>query len=189
MAGQTVMTPNGPFTLARSCDGCTLCCKVMEAAPIGKPAGTWCTHCIRGVGCGIHETRAPVCREYHCGWLIDGSLSEEWRPERAHLILTYRDEGRSMSVHVDEDYPDAWLGEPYYSQFKRWAALSLGVGGRVMAYVGDRGFVVLPDRHVALGLLTADDFVFVEHLPNGQWDARKVGHEEAAALKRSDASL
>ena len=189
MAGPTVMTPNGPFTLARGCDGCTLCCKVMEAEPIGKKADTWCVHCVKTKGCGVHETREPVCRDYHCGWLIDGSLGEEWHPERAHLIISYRDEGRSMTVHADADYPDAWMREPFYSQFRRWAEMSLAAGGRILGYVGPQVFAILPDRHVPLGALAPDDYVFIEHLPNGRWDARKVGHEEAAALEASGAVL
>lgn len=184
MPGPTVMTANGPFTLARGCDGCTLCCKVLEAEPIGKPANVWCVHCVKTKGCAIHETRPPVCREYHCGWLIDASLGEEWRPETAHLIISYRDEGRSMTVHADEDYPDAWMREPYYTQIKRWAALSLAHGGRVLGYVGNQGFAILPDRHIALGTLAPQDYVFIERLPDGGWDARKVSAEEAAALRR-----
>ena len=189
MAGQTVMTPNGPFQLARGCDGCTLCCKVLEAEPIGKPANVWCVHCVKGVGCGIHLSRPPVCREYHCGWLIDGTLGEEWRPETAHIIITYRNEGMRLNAHADEDYPDAWLKEPYYSQLKRWAAMGLERGGQVFAYVGRQASVFLPDRHVEVGPLDPEDIIFIERLPSGDWNARKVSHEEAAALRASGAVL
>jgi len=187
MPGPTVDTPNGPFTLARGCDGCTLCCKVLAAEPIGKKMNQWCVHCIKGVGCGIHLTREPVCRNYHCGWLIDGSLGEEWRPETAHIIITYDMDGRRLNVHADEDYPDAWRSEPYYSQLKAWAAMALPRGGQVVGYVGKEVSVFLPDRHVDLGVLTDDDYLFIERLAGGGWDARKVNEDEAAKLQQSGA--
>jgi hypothetical protein len=41
----------------RSCGDCTLCCKVMAVEALGKPAGSWCSHCKPGRGCLIYETR------------------------------------------------------------------------------------------------------------------------------------
>ena len=104
--GLTVDTPNGPFTLARGCDGCTLCCKVMQVdAPIDKPMNRWCVHCIQGTGCGIHATRPPVCRNFHCVWLMDAGFGEEWRPELCRMVLWLDLEGRRLNANVDEDFP------------------------------------------------------------------------------------
>jgi hypothetical protein len=37
----------------RSCDSCTLCCKLMPVDQHAKPAATWCPHCESGSGCRI----------------------------------------------------------------------------------------------------------------------------------------
>jgi hypothetical protein len=184
-SGATVQTPRGPFALARSCSGCTLCCRVLEATTLDKPMGVLCRHCVVGAGCGVHATRVDECRNYHCGWLIDGTLGEEWRPELAHLIITYDLEGRRLNVNADPDHADAWRREPYYSQLKCWAAAALERNGQVVAYVGHHVFAILPDRHVDLGILTADDYLYFEHLADGSWDARKVNEQEAEELRRT----
>jgi hypothetical protein len=181
--GATVQTPRGPFTLARNCDGCTLCCKVLAAEPLGKPMNQWCVHCVPGRGCGIHATRPPVCRNYSCGWLIDGALGEEWRPETAHIIITYDLDGRRLNANADEDHPDAWRCEPYYSQLKDWAAQAMPRNGQVVAYVGNHVFVILPHGHADLGVLGPEEFIFFELLADGTWDARKVDEKEAEALR------
>jgi len=183
--GMTVQTPNGPFTLARSCDGCTLCCKVLAAPPLNKPMGQWCTHCVQGEGCGIHATRPEVCSGFHCYWLINGELGEEWRPDLCHMVLSLDLDGRRLNANADPDYPEAWLGEPYYSQLRAWARFALPRNGQVVAYGGDRVFVILPDRHVELGRLEPDDYIFIEHLAGDRWDAHKVNEEEAAALRQA----
>lgn len=180
-----VDTPNGPFMLARNCNGCTLCCKVMIAEePINKPANQWCVHCDAHKGCAIHETRPPVCRNFHCVWLIDGALGEEWQPERCHMVLSLDLGGRRINAHTDQDHPDAWRTEPYYTQLKQMAAFSLPRGGQVVAYLGREVFVMLPDGHAELGELGPDDYIFIEDLGEGRYTARKVDEEGAEALRR-----
>jgi hypothetical protein len=187
--GPTVQTPQGPVTLARTCDGCTLCCRVLEATTLGKPMGVLCRHCVVGTGCSIHATRPDECRNYHCGWLLDATLGEEWRPERAHIIITYDLDGRRLNVNADPEHPDAWRTEPYYSQLKSWAAAALPRKGQVVAYVGRHTFVILPDRHVDLGVFTDDDYIYIEQLQPAEWNARKLNQEEADAISRSDGTL
>jgi hypothetical protein len=183
--GLTVPTSHGPVTLVRGCDGCTLCCRVLEATSLDKPMGVLCRHCVVGQGCGIHATRVAECRDYHCAWLLNDTLGEEWRPETAHIILSYDLDGHRLNANADPDFPDAWRQEPYYSQLKEWAAIALASNRQIVAYVGRHTFVILPDRHVDLGVFTADDYIFIEHLPDGTWDARKVNEEEAEHLRRS----
>jgi hypothetical protein len=182
--GLTVDTPNGPFTLARSCDGCTLCCKVMEVtAPFDKPMHQWCVHCVPGTGCGIHETRPSVCRDFHCVWLMDGSLGEEWQPERCHMVLWLDLDGRRFNANVDEDHPDSWRAEHYYAYLKSLAALSLPRGGQVVVYVGRQVFVMLPDGHADLGVVGSGEYIFIENLGAGRWNSRKVDETEARELR------
>lgn len=187
MTGSTVQTPRGPFTLARSCDGCTLCCRVLEAETLNKPMGVMCDKCIVGQGCGIHQTRPQECRDYHCGWLIDASLGEEWRPEKAHIIITYDLDGRRLNANADPLYPEAWRGEPYYSQLKQWAAMVLPKNGQVWAHVGRHSFVILPHGHVDMGVMGGDDYAYIEAVEGG-WTARKLDAAQAAALSSQSAA-
>ena len=62
-----------------------------------------------------------------------------------------------MNVQVDPGQPNAWRREPYYGQLKRWAAASLPLKRHVLVHVNKTTTVVLPDRDVPLGVLTADD--------------------------------
>jgi hypothetical protein len=165
------MPENESFTPARSCDGCTLCCRVLEATSLNKPMGVLCTHCIPGTGCGIHATRGEECRAYVCGWLIDGSLGPEWHPETAHLVMTFDMGGHRLNVHADP--------------LKTWASNALPRGGQVIAYLEHETFVILPNRHVALGLMGPRDQLYIERLPEGGWNARKVSNEEADAIRRA----
>jgi len=182
----TVDTPNGPFTLARHCDGCTLCCKVMRVdEPLHKPMNVWCRHCVQGQGCGIHETRPQVCRNFHCMWLMDASFGPEWQPERCHMVLWLDLDGRRLNANVDEDHPGAWLQEPYHSQLKALASFALDRNGQVVVFVGPDTFVILPDRHVALGPLGPDEYIFIERLGKGGFDARKVDEAGAEELRRA----
>ncbi len=153
-------------------------------APIDKPMNQWCVHCIPGTGCGIHATRPPVCRNFHCVWLMDAGFGEEWRPELCHMVLWLDLEGRRLNVNVDEDFPHAWLGRaPIVHSSRRWRPRRCRGQGQVVVYVGSDVFVILPDRHAALGPLAPDEYIFIEHLPDGRWDARKVDEIEAETLR------
>src|SRR5947209_14609063 len=71
----------------RTCGGCTLCCKVIAVADFGKLPGVWCSHCIRGKGCGIDATRPTDCRTFFCEWMLEKGLGAEWKPESGKFAL------------------------------------------------------------------------------------------------------
>ena len=141
----------------RSCGTCTLCCKVFDVPALEKPAGTWCTHCKPGRGCGIHETRPQHCRSFHCLWMTQAWLGPEWKPDRAKMVLTIDPGTRFLLVQVDPGAASSWKREPYYSQLKRWSAASLQQGRHVVVFLNKSATVILPDRDVPLGLIGADD--------------------------------
>jgi hypothetical protein len=114
---------------------------------------------------------------------MDGTLGEEWQPERCHMVLWLDLDGRRFNVNVDQDYPDVWREEPYYAQLKSLAAYSLPRGGQVVVYVGRKLFVILPDRHKELGIVEPGEYIFIEDKGGGAWDAHKVDAVEAAALR------
>lgn len=145
----------------RECGTCTLCCKVYDVPALEKPAGSWCSHCRPGRGCGIHETRPDHCRAFHCLWMTQTWLGPEWKPERSKLVLTVDPATRHLLVQVDPGAAGAWRRDPFYGQLKRWAAEGARERRQVIVFVNKSATVVLPDRDVALGVLGPGDRIVV----------------------------
>ena len=145
----------------RTCDGCTLCCKILGVDELQKPANAWCAHCERTKGCSIYAERPPSCQTFQCLFLAVAAFPEEWRPNRAHFVLVSEPDGRRVSVRCDSQRPDAWRSEPYYSYFKRWSAQRLAQDMLLLVISAGRTIVVLPDRDVDFGVLT-DEHILTE---------------------------
>ncbi len=161
----------------RDCGTCTLCCKVFDVPVLEKPAGQWCKHCSPGRGCGIHETRPDHCRAFHCMWMLEPWMGPEWKPERAKFVLTIEPISKFLLCQVDPSTPASWKKEPYYSQFKRWAAAALEQNRQVIVFLNRSMTVVLPDRDVELGVLAPDERVTVKKIPHllgPMYDVQKV---------------
>ena len=175
---------HGPQQAAvKPCDSCSMCCKLLHVTALNKPQGRWCVHHAGGK-CGIHAVKPFECSVFQCFWTVTPSLGEDWRPDRAKLIL-WSDGANRLIVEVDSASPQAWRREPYYSQMKTWASNALPRGGQVVAYLEHETFVILPNRHVALGVMGPQDQLYIEHLPEGGWNARKVDSEEAEAIRKA----
>ena len=152
----------------RECGSCSLCCRVLEIAELNKPAHTWCRHCRPGKGgCSIYADRPPVCRGFACMWLLDASWPEHWFPQRARMVIygTVQHGERTITINVDQRYPNRWREEPYYSDI-RWLALS-GLkqddGDRfaTRVVVGARSWLILPHREIELSVGDCGVFVSV----------------------------
>ena len=165
----------------RSCGSCSLCCKVVSITLFDKPAGQWCSYAKPGKGCGIHSTRPFVCRSHFCEWMIAKGLGDEWKPERAKFALIVRNDGNRLTAHVDPGSPNAWKREPYYTNFKRWAAE--GALRRpvklIDIMIGERLIVVLPDRDVEFGVLAAGEAIAMTRYPDGRLEPSVVKHAAA----------
>ena len=72
----------------RRCDSCTVCCTELqiETPELRKPAGTACKH-LCATGCGIYETRPPVCQQFLCGWRLFAELTDDWRPDLSGVLV------------------------------------------------------------------------------------------------------
>jgi hypothetical protein len=117
----------------RECGKCSLCCKVFPVAVEGlnKPGDTWCQHCKPGKGgCGIYDSRPPICREFQCGWLMWDNMPDVWFPARSKMVVTNM-EGTTI-VTVDPDYPNAWRREPYFSQLMEQSRVRIRIGTRII---------------------------------------------------------
>jgi len=116
-------TVRHPQAEGRECGKCSMCCKVLRIDEIAKPAGKWCDHCKIGQGCTIYESRPHVCRTFACAWLMSEKVPDEWYPLKSHMVLSYVANGNitTITCTVDENHPDAWRSEPFYSHLKNMA--------------------------------------------------------------------
>jgi hypothetical protein len=93
-------------TLAkRVCGPCTVCCTELkiETPQLRKPANTPCKH-LGGAGCGIYETRPPLCQQFLCGWRLFAELTDDWRPDVSGVLVMRR---------APAELPPAWQSAPY----------------------------------------------------------------------------
>jgi len=149
----------------RRCGTCSMCCKLPLIVELEKPAGAWCRYCKPGKGCGSYVDRPQVCRDFHCGYLTEASLGEEWKPTVARMLLLLEHDQNRVSVLVDPQRPDAWRQAPYYQQIKRWAVQAVPTGGHIHVCVGPRTIVVLPDRDADLGVVGPDEAILTTRRP------------------------
>lgn len=133
----------------RSCDGCTMCCKVLSIDELNKPADQWCQHCQVGQGCTIYAERPDECRSFNCMWLLDANIPEELAPRNSRLVLAQT--RGAIFVHADRSRSGAWRKEPFHALFRHWAAMMAPRGSRLFVREGAELFVILPDRDKALG--------------------------------------
>jgi hypothetical protein len=153
---------------ARTCGGCTLCCRVMGIAALDKPPGLWCPNCNVGKSCKVYETRPRECREFNCLWLKDENLDERWKPSTAKFCLVLEAGRKRLAAHVDPNRPDAWKREPYYSQLKAWAKSYVPAGMQVVVGIGARRIAILPGRDVDLGAVGEDDYIVTQAAASGR---------------------
>lgn len=145
----------------RSCGDCTMCCKLLKIEVLDKPRGTWCQHCKPGKGCLIYASRPSECQDFLCGYMNTPQLGEEWKPVHSKIVLAADMGGKRITAHVDPQRPDAWRAEPYYSTLKKWARLDRADRKQVLAAVGNRVYVILPDKEIDLGIVNDDEIVVV----------------------------
>ena len=71
----------------RQCGGCTLCCRLLPVAEIGKLAGHRCQHQRHAKGCAVYAHAPVSCRAWSCAWLVDEDAGALSRPDRAHYVI------------------------------------------------------------------------------------------------------
>ena len=143
----------------RSCQNCTMCCKLLAIDVLEKPRGTWCTHCDQKRGCTIYDKRPDPCRGFYCGYLRLADLDECWKPAKAKFLINYEDKANRIVIHADPARPDAWRAEPYYKTIKQWAATAERQGGMLLVWAGSRATVVRTNRDIDLGDVREDQLI------------------------------
>jgi hypothetical protein len=153
--------------MSRSCDECSMCCKLLDIAEFNKPAHRWCPHVAKGGGCSIYDTRYDTCRGYACGWQLDETLGPEWRPNKSKFILHTGEGELGLWLVVDPSQPLAWKREPYYRQIKTWSSLARDGSGYVAISVGTRSYVVFPEEDLEVTALVGKSSIKVGYRHSG----------------------
>ncbi|MEO1492796.1 MAG: hypothetical protein AAFV19_11640 [Pseudomonadota bacterium] len=159
----SIDTPPQPTIVpGRSCEDCAMCCYMLKIDALDKPGGQWCQHCPTKKSCGIHGQHPQECRDFLCGYLTVASLDEAWKPSKSKIIMAAELDGQRMTAIVDPARPDAWRKAPYYDQLKSWAEAAAHYNGQVVVRIGQRYWVILPDRDVDLGEVSDDEVIVTE---------------------------
>lgn len=78
----------GNYALGRVCGGCGLCCRLLPANELSKPANKNCSHYSRSSGgCRNYADRPNTCRIWACHWLLNPEFEHMRRPDKAHYVV------------------------------------------------------------------------------------------------------
>lgn len=69
------------------CDGCTLCCKLLDVKWMDSPAGEYCRECDPDVGCKIYDSAPKRCLEFKCAYNQMDKVSINLRPDNCRVIF------------------------------------------------------------------------------------------------------
>jgi hypothetical protein len=146
----------------RACGECSACCTVkpINTPELTKAPGITCRHCLASGGCGVYETRFPVCREYRCAWKILGWIPEPLRPDRSGVLIDI----------VDSDAPGHEL-EATLLAFRDPADLEHHPIPDIVASLIEQGVLVFLSRPGPRGMLN------VKAAVNGRLRAAIAGRD------------
>jgi hypothetical protein len=105
----------------RDCGACTVCCTwpTINKPEIQKVSGATCRHCT-AAGCGMYETRPPVCREFFCAWRTVDIFDEDWRPDKSGVMPYVETEGISEGFDLATGIGLMLVGNPNRIVRQRW---------------------------------------------------------------------
>jgi Fe-S-cluster containining protein len=135
----------------RQCGSCNACCDILEVAAVDKPVNQLCRHWQAGTGCTIYASRPQMCRSFACAWL-QGHLDDAWFPAKSGIVVHFSQD--AVNVTVDDDCPDRWREEPYFSKLAEWSMNGI-------RRIGNRGYATLvvssENRFLLLGRTVVPD--------------------------------
>lgn len=70
-----------------NCNGCTLCCKLLNIDSTNSPKNELCKHCEEYKGCTIYKTRPQECKEFNCAYAQWKKASLKLRPDKCGVIF------------------------------------------------------------------------------------------------------
>lgn len=120
------------------CNGCTLCCLVADVPILNKPSGVQCKHC--NSGCGIHDERPALCRDYWCVYQRE-DLPDELHPNNCHILFEKLDGSSTYVGTVDPEYLNSWVSKDVDKFVDEKVKMGISV-----VIVGDRKYIKSPDN-------------------------------------------
>ena len=69
------------------CNGCTICCKVLDIPWMDSPVGFYCKECEPGVGCRIWEDRPEECKTFKCSYYKVKNCNKNLRPDKCGVVF------------------------------------------------------------------------------------------------------
>ena len=69
------------------CDGCTLCCELLDVPWMNSPAGEICKKCKKGIGCTIYNDAPKDCLDFKCAYNQMEKVSLDLRPDKCGVIF------------------------------------------------------------------------------------------------------
>jgi hypothetical protein len=105
----------------RDCGECTVCCvwPTINKPEIQKQSGAACRHCTQQ-GCGIYETRYPICRSYYCAWRTVDIFGEDWRPDKSGVMPYVETEGIAENFDLSTGIGLMLVGNPLQIVRQKW---------------------------------------------------------------------
>lgn len=144
----------------RECGKCSLCCKVKSIVELDKDQNVWCRYAKPGCGCGIYETRPASCRDWSCQWLLDMSIPDEHRPDKAGFVIETHADRNRLLISADPKRP---LNTRLVSEYVRRAHAA---GMTVVAITQGFSLVLAPpgkSQELELALWNSDIRMMEEH--------------------------
>ena len=84
------------------CDGCTLCCKMLNIAWMDSPEGEYCKECEPDIGCKIWENVPEDCKKYKCLYNQLDNLDIVYRPDFCGVVFEKATETIIYGI-IDDD--------------------------------------------------------------------------------------
>jgi hypothetical protein len=143
----------------RECGECTVCCVApnIDKPEIQKDSGARCKHCT-ATGCGIYETRPPVCRAFYCAWRTVDIFDESWRPDKSGVLASVETEGIPEHFPLSTGIGLMLVGNPNKIVRQKWFQdfIIIGLKNSVPLFLSVPG----PRGHqAATGLLNTAEMV------------------------------
>jgi hypothetical protein len=96
------------------CDGCTLCCKLLDIKETDSKPGEYCKHCEPGVGCKIYNERPEPCRIFECAWKQMKHAGEELRPDKCNVLFEKWSDYVMVGTTTEDSLSGLVLGQIEY---------------------------------------------------------------------------
>ncbi len=107
----------------KTCGPCQVCCVALKikTPQLRKDPQVPCPHLVEK-GCGIYESRPPVCRGFLCGWRLMPELDASWRPDVSGVMLL--------------PLPEAQVPKPYRAAGPGWVFVISDAGKAITPKLG-----------------------------------------------------